>query len=37
VLATIRDINVPLISVTQVRLDSEDESQTHTNGGVYAD
>lgn len=37
VLAKIRDIHMPLISVSQIEMDSKDESQTHSKGGAYAD
>jgi hypothetical protein len=37
VLAKIRDMNLPLISVTQVEAKSKDESQTKSEGGASAD
>ena len=37
VLARIRDMNLPLISVTQIEVDSKDESQAQSKGGSYAD
>ena len=36
-LARIRDMNLPLISVTQVKANSKNESQTKSAGGVSAD
>jgi hypothetical protein len=37
VLARIRDMNLPLISVTQVEVNSKDESQAESEGGAHAD
>ncbi len=37
VLARIRDINMPLISVTPIESNSKDESQAKSEGGAYAD
>ena len=37
VLAKIRDMNLPLISVTQVESNPQDESQAQSQGGAYAD
>ena len=37
VLAKIRDMNLPLISVTQAEPKSKDESQAKSEGGAYAD
>ncbi len=37
ILRKIRDLNLQLISVKQVKLDSEDEISTHPNGGVHVD
>ena len=36
-LGKIRDMNLPLISVTQVKANSKDESQTGSEGGASAD
>ena len=37
ILRKIRDLNLQLISVKQVKLDAEDETKTNSNGGVHID
>ena len=37
VLAKIRDIHMPLISVNQVKSNAEDKAHTESEGGAYAD
>ncbi len=37
ILRKIRDLNLQLISVKQVKLDAEDETKTNSNGGVQID
>ena len=37
ILRKIRDLNLQLISVKQVKLDPEDEISTNSNGGVHID
>ena len=37
ILRKIRDLNLQLISVKQVKLDAEDEIKTNSNGGVHID
>ena len=37
ILRKIRDLNLQLISVKQVKLDPEDETKTNSNGGVLID
>lgn len=37
VLAKIRDMNLPLISVTQIEANSQDESQAKSEGGAHTD
>ena len=37
ILRKIRDLNMHLISVIQVKLDAEDETKTNSNGGVHID
>ncbi len=35
ILRKIRDLNMQLISVKQVKLDEEDETKTNSNGGAH--
>jgi hypothetical protein len=37
ILRKIRDLNLQLISVKQVKLDAEEETKTNSNGGVHID
>ena len=37
ILRKIRDLNLQLISVKQVKFDAEDETKTNSNGGVHID
>ena len=37
ILRKIRDLNLQLISVKQVKLDAEDETKTNSNEGVHID
>ena len=37
ILRKIRDLNLQLISVKQIKLDPEDELSTNSNGGIHID